>query len=427
MSDQEATPSRASLLAPAVTVERHKGADLEASEYRRFCDRLRLPVSAEAVVLYLTWVSEDLDESGRAVRRRLARLDLAARLAGAPPWSSDDVVRRFLRGLHRERALGAGEARGEPLYAELVHVLVDALMRPTATQQRDRAAILLAAQTGLSSAALARIYWHQVRLRRDCAELSVPPPPGRQRWGPSVVTVEATGGALCPVLALRRLRAASGQLGPVFGSTGGVWDAAQVLRAVNHLAATGGDVAAAVAGVSVSPRQLRDRAVLLVGYGAALRTHETTSLTRADLVESDEGLLLQVAGRKEATAIPHDAGQPSDPVAAWQAWTREAQRQGHEHPGEPAFLVVSGSRIWRKPVNDQALNDIVQEACNLAGLSGHFVYTSLRAGLIRTALRADQQTHDIAAHTDLRSLGSVTRHLRREHLLSRSVAGQLGL
>lgn len=54
-------------------------------------------------------------------------------------------------------------------------------------------------------------------------------------------------------------------------------------------------------------------------------------------------------------------------------------------------------------------------------------FVSRRAGLIRTALRADQQTHDIAAHTDLRSLGSVTRHLRREHLLSRSVAGQLGL
>ena len=184
---------------------------------------------------------------------------------------------------------------------------------------------------------------------------------------------------------------------------------------------------AAVERVSRSPQQMRDRALLLLGYGAALRTHEAIDLSQDDVHQDPRGLLLTIDGRKETTGVPDDPGQPTDPGNAWREWVQVLNDQGMNEPDRPAFPTIYRTRIWNRRTEPEGLNRIVQRACQRADLPGHFVFTSLRSGLIRTALRANQQANDIAAHTDLRSLRGVARHERREHLLSHSVAGQLGL
>lgn len=421
-------PARSEILAQAVAPDHLKRIHEAQARFERFCARLRVPVCAEAVTLYLTWLAEDDETSGRALKRTVAALDAAARLDGRDPWSETPDVRRFVRGLHRQRAIGSEDARADPLYAELVHLLAAAVMSPTASQLRDRAAIVLWEATGLPSSALARLRWRDVRLRRSFAELRVPPPPKRPGHGPTTVRLDAVGGPLCPVLALRRLREAvkAGTL-LVLGTTGGTWDRDQVLRAIRQVREHGGDTNAALAAVSVSPSQVRDRAILLIGYGAALRTHEAIRLSQGDVRETTQGLALMIPGRAQVSGVPGDPGQPDDPVTAWRDWLHILADQGLRADDKPAFPVVSGSRIWDRRLSEQRLNEIVQNASERATLEGRYVFTSLRSGLIRTALRADQQAHDIAAHTDLRSLGSVIRHQRREHLLTRSVAGQLGL
>jgi hypothetical protein len=140
-----------------------------------------------------------------------------------------------------------------------------------------------------------------------------------------------------------------------------------------------------------------------------------------------EGVLLRIPGRDRPTGIPADPTMPGDPVSAWTEWLASMRHQGSQRPESPAFPKTSGSRISAKPITEYGLNAIVHDAVERAHLDGRYAFTSLRTGLIRTALRAEERAHVLAAHADLRSLDSVARHERRENLIRHSVAGQLGL
>jgi len=88
-------------------------------------------------------------------------------------------------------------------------------------------------------------------------------------------------------------------------------------------------VLAAVAGNAPSLRDLRDRALLLIGFAGAFRRSELIGLDVADVEESPEGLLLTIRrskvdqeGRGRKVAIPR--GQVACPVKALKAWLEAA-------------------------------------------------------------------------------------------------------
>lgn len=101
----------------------------------------------------------------------------------------------------------------------------------------------------------------------------------------------------------------------------------------------------------------------------------------------------------------------------------------HDRVGDdqPAFRQVSFSRVWRQPLTPAGLNYLVHQRCEQARLDGKYTFTSLRVGMMRAAIRADERRHNIASHADLRSLNSVRRHEDRELLMRSNVAGMLGL
>ena len=103
-----------------------------------------------------------------------------------------------------------------------------------------------------------------------------------------------------------------------------------------------------------------------------------------------------------------------------------AESQLRARPGQAAFLRISRGNIWGQPLSGQGFNRLISEAV-VALLDGHYTYSSLRVGFIRTALRANQPAHRVAAHAHLRELSSVAVHERRENVIRRSVAGRLGL
>jgi len=415
---------RADALRVVVAPERVAAAQREHAVLERFCDRLRVPIGRDAVCLYLTWL-HDQDSTARVIHRRLALLDLFARLRGDLPWTHDPEVRLFLRGLHRDAQLGGRSARADPLYRELVDLLVDAVMAPTPVQLRDRAIILITASTGTPAQALSRITWEHVRWVPSGAVIEVPAIPGSR--GGRRIELEAGAGPLCPVRALRRLREATGiGGGHIFGGSAERKDALRIRR-TTRLLDLDRDVCAVLKTACVTPRQLRDRAALLIGYGAALQTFEASRLLQGHIAVTPEGVLIAVPGRSQPTAIPADPGMPHDPVVAWTDWLAAADSQSRADPGQAAFLRISGEKIWRDPLKPRGFNLMVHHAATLAGLEGEFSYTSLRIGLIRTALRAGERAHDVAAHAHLQRLNSVGLHERRENLIRHSVAGQLGL
>lgn len=434
-------PKRDALLADAASPRRIAAAHAADADFAAFLDEHDLSRSIEAVALYLTRLHESTPMTGRALRERLHLLDLHRRLAGEPPWSDDPDLHGYLHGLHRLAPREASMPRCDPLYPELLRAVVDATMLPSRQQRRGVVAVLLRNETGLPAAAIARLTWDDVHLTGTQAQISVTRTVGRGNPTPLTYRVPARlGQPGCLVAALRQLRTAGPSGRYVVANNGGPADQQRVRDWLTALPAhprsptprlpalSGRRIAPILAAIAApSPAQVRDRALLLMGYGAALRTGEATRLHQGDVEVHERGLLLTVSGRSRPTAIPTSSLPDYDPIGAWTTWLSHMRGQHRAGPAGPAFRQVSFSQIWRPALTPAGLNFIVRQRCTQAGLAGTFNFSSLRVGLIRTALRENDALHVVAAQADLTSLGSVLRHEQREQLLRHNVAGMLGL
>jgi hypothetical protein len=411
-------------------------AQKEQNRYRSFCHRLGIEAEAGASrVLYLTWLVDSADQTGKQINRLLTDLDVAARLEGRQRWREADEVAAFLSGLYRKHGLGPTGERADPLYRELVNVLIDTLMAPSLPQLRDQAAVLLVHHTDLRQTDLPRLMWRHVVLRRGTVTIALPPRGPRDHRSQQTYnfTVAAERGQLCLVSILSRLRehgaSPNDQVLPPTRTPGSASSHTEgVSAAVKRLRTADRDVAKLVDELGVSPLQIRDRAILLLAYGAALGVQETADLRQRDVKVVPEGLILNVPGRSGRTAIPADPGTANDPVLAWESWECVLREQGRADPDQRAFLRIWNRTVSGRPVLERGLNEVVHRAVRAADLvPGNYAYSSLRWGLIRTAFRADEPLHVVAQHVGVKSLSRIARHHQREHIIRRSVAGQLGL
>ena len=149
----------------------------------------------------------------------------------------------------------------------------------------------------------------------------------------------------------------------------------------------------------------RHRAMLLLGFGAALRRSELVALRIGDVTEvAGRGLLLVVRraktdqhGEGRTLAIWANHAEPDFcPLAAWQAWMRFRQAAadiGGPSPTDAAIAerplfcgVTSGGALTGRPMADKIVARLMKQACEAVGLdpenfSGH----SLRRGLLTDA------------------------------------------
>lgn len=148
----------------------------------------------------------------------------------------------------------------------------------------------------------------------------------------------------------------------------------------------------------------RDRALLLLGFAAALRRSEIVALNVEDLEFNDDGVIVHLRrsktdqdGAGQMVAVP--SGRKLMPVEAVQAWlVAAAISEG------PVFRPISkGGHLQASRLTDRSVADIIKRSAARAGLdvatfSGH----SLRAGFVTTALERG---------ADLFSVMRVTRHV----------------
>ncbi|QSR33387.1 hypothetical protein CFI00_0135 [Nocardioides sp. S5] len=407
---------RDEVLKVAVASGRAERAAAEASAYAAFRSRFDLGDIAEALTLYLTTL---LDEGlpTRAIWERLHLLDLDRRLRGLAPWHRQPDVQTFLRGLFSDRPVGDRHSHYDPLYLELVHAMVDACRVSTPDQRRALAASIVQGRLGLSAAAMARLRWRDVQIGTHQVQIRLATKVGRGAAVAQTHSLDASfGDTRCPVAAIRSLRSLGGGEF-VFGANGRSID----VNRLGRLLKSGGQDASA-------PAQRRDPALLLIGYAAGLRTGEALHLRQRDVDTQDRGLVVSVPGRRRLTYLPSAAAPAYDPATAWSTWLQQLETGGLRHPDGLAFHATNFSVIFEKGLAEVGLNRLVHQRAEEAGLTGRFAWTSLRTGMIRTAVRDGVRSHVIASHADLVSLGSVQRHERRETLLSdRNVAGKLGL
>jgi hypothetical protein len=404
--------------------------------------RLGLDPGAPAVALYLTSLA-DAGETGRAIRHRVASLDLAERLEGRSPWSQHPDIAPLLRGLYRTAELGPVRPRVDPLQRELLQVVVRSLCEPTPTQRLEAAAIALANQAALSKTALAHLRWVDLTIKPDHLIVRVPPAPGN-RWnglvaGKPMLVEAAADRRICPVALLRQARLVTGATGLIFGNTGGPGDFESLRQWLSPLPIPRHGswvrerlddrslLGAIENALALGPAQVRNRALLLMGFGAALRVQEAVHLDQGDVNVHRDGLVLSLLGRRNEVALLRDRRPEFCPVQAWEAWRDFLARAGMIDADRAAFVRLRGRALVDHRLSREGLSRAVRIPCVEAGLRGNYGFLSLRTGFIRTSVRDDYPVYRIAAQAGLNTLNSVVRHGRREQILRENVAAQLGL
>jgi integrase len=178
-------------------------------------------------------------------------------------------------------------------------------------------------------------------------------------------------------------------------------------------------------------RPLRDRALLLIGFAAALRRSELVALDVADLAFVQEGLILTIRraktdqeGRGTEIAIPLGTSDRTCPVHALDAWLKAASIQAG-----PIFRAVSRHGLLGPArLSDRDVARVVKGAVASAGYdpdayAGH----SLRSGFITSAARAGVPEAQIQNQSRHRSLPVLRGYIRRGSLFVDNAAAKVGL
>jgi site-specific recombinase XerC len=150
----------------------------------------------------------------------------------------------------------------------------------------------------------------------------------------------------------------------------------------------------------------RDRALLLIGYGAALHRTELVALDVTDVaVDEDGGLRLALA--RGHIAIPPGSQPHLCAVRAWRAWSVAA----HLDAG-PAFRPIDRhGNIGVTRLSDRSVTIVVRRAAGAAGLDADaYSGRSLRLGMILAATAVGASDAQIAHQT-----GHRTRRLVRAY------------
>jgi integrase len=183
-----------------------------------------------------------------------------------------------------------------------------------------------------------------------------------------------------------------------------------------------GELAAMVQDARARPDALgaRDAALLLVGWGAALRRSELVALDWSDLEVTELGLLVRIRRSKmdqlgEGACVPIPRARRPELCAvaaleAWRAWC------GSSQAGEglllPALRSVDRHGHIGGRLSDRAVDLVIRaramSALGLVGVSGH----SLRAGYITEAARQDVSERKIAGVSRHKSSAVLRRYIR---------------
>lgn len=147
---------------------------------------------------------------------------------------------------------------------------------------------------------------------------------------------------------------------------------------------------------------LRDRAVLLLGFSAALRRSEAAALDWTDIEQVSEGLEVRVHRTKthktSTVAVPFGTTPETCPVRSILSWRDAAIDAGADPDGSVFVRIDRHGNLGRAAngkgspdgrMTAQALGTVVKRAAERAGLdSEDFAGHSLRRGFVTEARRA---------------------------------------
>ncbi|GAA4807937.1 tyrosine-type recombinase/integrase [Nocardioides caeni] len=179
-------------------------------------------------------------------------------------------------------------------------------------------------------------------------------------------------------------------------------------------------------------KDVRDRAILLLGYASAMRPGEISALNVEDLQHLPTGILITIRRSKtdpdaqgQLVGVARGDNRLTDPIRALDAWLK-VRPSG---PGALFTRVLYRRHPTSERIGPRAISRTVQERANAAGfdgvpVSGH----SLRAGHATTAAVNGAPIDRIAAQTRHRDLGTLLNHyIRPAEAMATTTSRDLGL
>lgn len=173
---------------------------------------------------------------------------------------------------------------------------------------------------------------------------------------------------------------------------------------------------------------LRNRALILTAFAAALRRSELVALQLHDLESTPEGFILTIrrsktdqGGEGNLIGIPRARNAELCPVAALTRWIETAPITAG-----PLFRAIHlRSGLTTRALEDHRVASIVKELAARAGLDpAAFSAHSLRSGLATSAARAGASERSIMEQTRHKSLTQVRRYIQRGSLFADNAAAR---
>jgi site-specific recombinase XerD len=174
----------------------------------------------------------------------------------------------------------------------------------------------------------------------------------------------------------------------------------------------------------------RDRAILLLGFAAALRRSELVALAVEDIQYVLQGVDLTIRrsktdqeGAGETIGIWKGREAATCPVTALQAWL-----EASGITAGPIFRPMTKHQTLRKgALTGHAVARIVKHYAQAAGFQGDFSGHSLRAGLATQAAKSGANERDIMRHTRHKSVTTLRKYIREGERYANNVSGSVGL
>ncbi len=167
-------------------------------------------------------------------------------------------------------------------------------------------------------------------------------------------------------------------------------------------------------------KKLRDKSIILVGFGGGFRRTELISINYEDLEFVPEGLKITI--RKSKTdqfgegmikALPYFANEKYCPVISLKNWLEISKINSG-----PIFRRFSkGSFLKEERLTDQSVVLLIKKYLNLAGIDNtNFAGHSLRSGFASVAAESGADERSIMTMTGHKSTQMVRRYIREANL-----------
>tara|TARA_B100001939_G_scaffold298904_1_gene274108 strand:+ start:263 stop:1216 length:954 start_codon:yes stop_codon:yes gene_type:complete len=178
-------------------------------------------------------------------------------------------------------------------------------------------------------------------------------------------------------------------------------------------------------------KKLRDKSIILIGFGGGFRRTELISIDYEDLEFVPEGLKITVKksktdqfGEGMIKGLPYFTNEIYCPVINLKKWLEVSKIKSG-----PIFTRFSrGSSLTEKRLTDQSVVLLMKQYLNLAGIENkNFAGHSLRSGFATVAAESGADERSIMAMTGHKTTQMVRRYIREANIFKNNALNKIKL